>query len=638
MSKYRAYPEYKDSGVEWLGEVPGHWDNRRIGFLFNRKKDTGHPDAELLSVYRDYGVIPKSSRDDNWNKPSDDLTPYQLVKAGDLVMNKMKTRQGSIAVSEFEGIVSPAYHVAEPDRCFANMADSRYIHYLLRSPVYISQYERLSKGIRVNQWDLDYEVFKTIEALLPRVDEQGQIAAFLDRETAKIDRLIVKQEELIELLKEKRQAVISHAVTKGLDPGAPMKDSGVEWLGEIPAHWDRIRLKQVCSHIVDCLHSTPAYEEDGDFPAIRTADVIPGKLLFENARRVSEDTYKERVGRLEPIKGDIFYSREGERYGIAALVPSAVKACLAQRMMHFRVEGEFLPEFIMWSLNSESTYRQASQDVIGATSPHVNVETIRNFWLCDVPIKEQRLIVESIQNRVEKIDALIEKVGGMIEHLQERRTALISAAVTGKIDVRKEMAETLPSVETALAVEILNRCAGNCGRVKLQKLLFLVEHHGGVDVDSNYCRQAAGPMDGALLDRVESELEAFGYYRKCKHADGSYFYLKMENAGKGATQCVYPSTRMNKGLHIVNTLADKNTHECEAIATVYSAWNDQLIAGKDATRTAVIDEIMNRWHQNKRQTPRSEWLQWYDWVKVNMRPVGYGKAIKQECSQKSLLD
>jgi type I restriction enzyme S subunit len=108
-------------------------------------------------------------------------------------------------------------------------------------------------------------------------------------------------------------------------------------------------------------------------------------------------------------------------------------------MMHFRVEGAFLPEFIMWSLNSESTYRQASQDVIGATSPHVNVETIKNFWLCEVPIEEQRVIVESIQSRVGKIDVLIEKASVMIERLQERRTALISAAVTGKIDVREEM-------------------------------------------------------------------------------------------------------------------------------------------------------------------------------------------------------
>lgn len=438
MAKYKPYPEYKDSGVEWLGEVPAEWRSKRIGHLFCRKKDTGHPDAELLSVYRDYGVIPKCSREDNWNRPSEDLSPYQFVKIGDLVMNKMKTWQGSIAISDYEGIVSPAYFVAEPRvGTYTHDAHHRFLHYMLRSPLYIAQYNSLSKGIRVNQWDLDYDVFKTILSLLPPHDEQAQIAAFLDHETAKIDRLIEKQEKLIELLKEKRQAVISHAVTKGLDPNAPMKDSGVEWLGEIPAHWGRIRLKQVCEQVVDCLHATPKYDVDGKYPAIRTADVVQGKMLIDAALKVAESDYRKQISRLKPKAKDIFYSREGERYGIAALVPDDVEVCLSQRMMHFRVAGSFSSEFVMWAINSDGTYRQAAQDVLGATSPHVNVETIRNFWLCDVPFDEQEAIACHIRNHVEKIDVLINNSQASIRLLQERRTALISAAVTGKIDVRE---------------------------------------------------------------------------------------------------------------------------------------------------------------------------------------------------------
>lgn len=243
--RYKAYGEYKDSGVEWLGEIPGNWGYISISRMFTRIKRTGHIERELLSVYRDYGVIPKSSRDDNNNMPSEDLSPYQLVEINDLVMNKMKAWQGSIAISECEGIVSPAYFVYSPKLIFNDLALPKYIHYLLRNSIYITQYLSRSKGIRVNQWDLDPDEFKSIDVLLPTKEEQFQIAAFLDHETAKIDTLIDKQQQLIELLKEKRQAVISHAVSKGLDPDVPMKDSGVEWLGEVPEHWKITSTKYV---------------------------------------------------------------------------------------------------------------------------------------------------------------------------------------------------------------------------------------------------------------------------------------------------------------------------------------------------------------------------------------------------------
>ena len=248
MGKYQSYSDYANPGTDWLGEIPSHWKTKRLGVLFSRKKETGFTDEELLSVYRDYGVIPKASREDNFNKPSDDLSPYQLVEPGDLVLNKMKTWQGSIAVSEHRGIVSPAYFTYRPGRhLYGTTLCPKYVHYLVRSTLYIAQYLRLSKGIRVNQWDLDPDTFKTLELVIPPHDEQETVAAFLDHETAKIDRLIAKQERLIELLKEKRQAVISHAVTKGLNPDAPMKDSGVEWLGEVPAHWEVLKFSVATS-------------------------------------------------------------------------------------------------------------------------------------------------------------------------------------------------------------------------------------------------------------------------------------------------------------------------------------------------------------------------------------------------------
>ena len=181
--RYVKYPEQKHSGIDWIGSIPKHWQLIAISRVFVRTKKTGCSEKELLSVYRDYGVIPKSSRDDNNNKPSEDLSPYQLVEPGDLVLNKMKAWQGSIAMSDFEGIVSPAYFVYKPNSKFLVKSRPRYVHYLLRSSLYISQYLSRSKGIRVNQWDLDPDEFKKIELLLPPVEEQTQISNFLDHET-----------------------------------------------------------------------------------------------------------------------------------------------------------------------------------------------------------------------------------------------------------------------------------------------------------------------------------------------------------------------------------------------------------------------------------------------------------------------
>lgn len=272
---------------------------------------------------------------------------------------------------------------------------------------------------------------------LPHRQDQAAIAAFLDRETGKIDALVEEQRRLIELLKEKRQAVISHAVTKGLDPKAKMKPSGAEWLGDVPEHWEVVPLKWLVSHVVDCLHTTPTYEGELRYPAVRTADVERGVLLLEQARLVSEEVYVERIQRLKPEAGDILYSREGERFGMAALVPSGVDLCLGQRMMMFRVLPHNSSAFLMWTLNSEPIYQQVLARTAGATAPHANIGDVVNFRVpCPSGI-EQRSIADHLADQTSQIDALISEAASASTLLVERRASLISAAVTGKIDVRK---------------------------------------------------------------------------------------------------------------------------------------------------------------------------------------------------------
>lgn len=443
MAKYKAYPEYKDSGVEWLGEMPCHWHLQKAKFIF-RKVQRATTDLDgIVTAFRDGQVTLRSNRRvDGFTNALKEIG-YQGVKVGDLLVHAMDGFAGAIGISDSDGKCSPVCSVCIP--WDAKRTHMPYYGYLVRQLAVTDFILSLAKGIRERSTEFRFSEFSGLFLSVPPQNEQTQIARFLDHETAKIDNLIEKQQQLIELLKEKRQAVISHAVTKGLNPDVPMKDSGVEWLGEVPEHWEVTRLKYECSHIVDCPHSTPNYADDGDFPAVRTADIFSGYLDLEKCRRVTKSVYDERNFRLIPKTGDIIYSREGERFGIGAAIPNGAKVCLAQRVMLFRAKST--PGYLMWALNSSSTYNQAQQDCIGSTSPHVNVDTIKNFILAWPPKNERLEIANFIDQISSSIESLTLHLTEKLGLLQERRTALISAAVTGKIDVRDWVAPDTSNIE-----------------------------------------------------------------------------------------------------------------------------------------------------------------------------------------------
>ena len=243
MSKSTTFPKYdryKDSCVEWLGEVPEHWEVDALRACAELSTERNRSDLPVLSVYREYGVIPKDSRDDNHNATSLDTSNYKVVRAGDLAVNKMKAWQGSLGVSEHHGIVSPAYITCRVNQ---EKVNGRYLHYLLRSKPLIGALDSLSYGVRVGQWDMRFEDFKQIRLTYPPKPEQDRIVAFLDRKTAEIDTLIAKKQRQIELLDEQKAILINRAVTRGLNPNAKLKPSGIEWIGDIPEHWEVKRFR-----------------------------------------------------------------------------------------------------------------------------------------------------------------------------------------------------------------------------------------------------------------------------------------------------------------------------------------------------------------------------------------------------------
>ncbi len=434
------YPAMKDSGLPWLGEVPEHWEVRKLRRILDRVTERNRPDLPLLSVVRERGVIQRdtTSKDENHNFIPDDLSNYKVVRAWQFAMNKMKAWQGSYGVSPHDGIVSPAYFVFD-----ISGVDGRFFHTAIRSRTYVPFFAQASDGVRIGQWDLAEARMREIPFFVPPLPEQAAIVRFLDHADRRIRRYIRAKQKLIKLLEEQKQAIIHRAVTRGLDPNVRLKSSGVEWLGDVPEHWEVTRLKFEASHIVDCLHATPEYFDDGEYPAIRTADIAPGRLRLATARKVSRDQYELWTSRLAPTAGDILYSREGERFGIAALVPEGVSLCISQRMMVFRIRSPQSSDFIMWQLNCPHVYAQAAADVIGATSPHVNVERIKNYWIVLPPPREQEVIAAKLAAESRALEAAVARIGRELAMVREYRTRLIADIVTGKLDVR-EAAAHLP--------------------------------------------------------------------------------------------------------------------------------------------------------------------------------------------------
>jgi type I restriction enzyme S subunit len=431
---FPVYPEYRSAGLEWLNEVPAHWEQVPLWTLFNRLKRTGFADEQLLSVYRDFGVIPKASRDDNYNKSSDDLSAYQLVEPGDLAINKMKAWQGSVAISEYRGIVSPAYHIYKA----SHSESPRYLHHLFRCKEYISGYLSNSKGIRVNQWDLEPQQHSRMPVLLPPFKEQNQIARFLDHETAKIDALIREQERLIELLQEKRQAVISHAVTKGLDPDVPMKDSGVEWLGEIPAHWEAARVKHVATFITSGPRGWSDFitEVSGDV-FLQSGDLDDNLgLKLATAKMVKPPAGAEGM-RTKLKSGDVVVCITGANTGRVAVVEDLQRTTfINQHLSLIRTDvSQIDPRYLALSLSSLPG-RSYFDVVQYGLKEGLSLSNVSEAPIALPSVEEQELIVKTLNKLISKFNALSKATSEEIALLQERRSALISAAVTGKIDVR----------------------------------------------------------------------------------------------------------------------------------------------------------------------------------------------------------
>ena len=438
--KYKPYPAYKPYGMEWLGEIPAHWEVRRLKYLVTVNDEalpeTTAPDLEM--TYVDIGNVDAIAGITG----SEDLLfedapsrARRIVRQGDVIISTVRTYLKAIAriePTDANLIVSTGFAVIRPREL-----DGGFAAYVLSSPYFVDRVVAHSVGVSYPA--INASELACLDIAFPPLPEQQAIAAFLNRETARIDALVAKKERLIELLQEKRTALITRAVTRSLDPDVPMKDSGVEWLGEIPAHWEVKRLWHLTpSHrrIMYGIVLPGPHVEDG-IPIVKGGDVSPVRLRLDLlARTAGEIECRYTKSRLQT--GDLVYAIRGS-IGDVAMIPEELEgANLTQDAARVAYLGDCCGLWLLHLLKSHAIFAQLEAGALGATIRGINIRDLRRTLIPVPPKVEQQCIAMYIQSEIEKVDNLISSIRKAVQYLRELRIALISAAVTGRIDVREE--------------------------------------------------------------------------------------------------------------------------------------------------------------------------------------------------------
>jgi type I restriction enzyme S subunit len=440
---FPRYPAYKDSGVEWLGEVPEHWNGLRLRFAAtlnpSKQEARSYAEDDLVSFLPMEAIGEDGSLSLEIEKEVGEcLNGYTYFKDGDVCIAKItpcfENGKGAIlrGLKGGIGFGTTELIVARPR---VELLTAEFLDYLFRSNPFRAFGEAAMYGAGGQKRVPDAYV-REFSVFLPALNEQEVIASFLDHETAKIDALIAEQQRLIELLQEKQQALISHAVTKGLNPNAPMKDSGVEWLGEVPEHWTGCRFKHCLLGLTDAEHKTCPDYSAGEYLIVRTSNIRDGSLVLDNAKYTDINGYNEWTARCTPQAGDIVFTREAPA-GEACIIPEGITACLGQRtvLMH-PSPSRVTPEYLVSSIYSGAARTFVQNLSQGSTVSHLNMSEIGNMPIALPPLEEQLSINEYTREEGRKFHELIRQAHSSINLLQERRSALISAAVTGQIDVR----------------------------------------------------------------------------------------------------------------------------------------------------------------------------------------------------------
>ena len=400
------YNSYSDSGVQWLGEIPSHWRLVKSKYLWKESFATSeNGNEELLSVSQYDGITPAKG-----DSRSESLKGYKIVSENDLVINIMLAWMGGLGVSNYNGIVSPAYCIYQLN----DDSNPKFLHYLYKTPLYLAEFARHSTGVIPSRWRMYTDDFGQVLSLIPPRGEQDAIVSYLDERTAKIDAAIAQQQKMIDLLNERKQIIINRAVTKGLNPNARMKDSGVEWIGEVPEHWEVMRMRYLCS-ITTGNKDTINRVDDGLYPFyVRSPKV-------ERINTYSYDGEAVLMAGDGVGAGKVFHYVNG-------------KFDYHQRVYNFYNIKKIKAKLLYYYMKSRFRY-VIEQLSAKSTVDSVRLNMIQDFLVVIPPMQEQLDLIDYLDSQMKKLDDSISMFENQISLLQERKQIIINEVVTGKVKV-----------------------------------------------------------------------------------------------------------------------------------------------------------------------------------------------------------
>ena len=428
------YNEYKDSGVQWLGEIPSHWDMQRWRFLLTENKVKNTDCKVKVQLQFKYGDIVRKANQDEDAGVLETISKYTVVAPDDIMINGLNLNYDFIsqrvAQVRENGVITSAYVSLRP----TSLACSRYYTYFLKSMDFKKMFHGMGTGIRLT---LSYNELKNQFIPFPSIAEQQAIADYLDTATAKIDEAIAQQQKMIDLLNERKQIIINNAVTKGLNPDAPMKDSGVDWIGEIPKHWSIAPIKRFVD-VRDGTHDTPFYlnQNDGEtYPLVTSKDFVDDEISYADVKWISKSDYIEIDRRSHVEKYDVLTSMIGGNIGKSIIkkdgTPIAIK-----NVALFRCKGdEYLAKFILFYMQGGFIKTQVDLLSRGGAQAFLGLTDMRNLVFFDIPQSEMKGIVDYIEKQTSKLTNLSKVATKQISLLQERKQIIINDVVTGKVKV-----------------------------------------------------------------------------------------------------------------------------------------------------------------------------------------------------------
>ena len=620
----------KDSNVAWIGNVPAHWEIRRGKTILTLLERPVESDDGVITCFRDGEVTLRSNRREEGFTFSFQEAGYQGIEPGDLVVHGMDGFAGAIGISDSRGKATPVLNVLDSTQ------NKRFLMYYLRSMAYNGVFLSLSTGIRVRSCDTNWNKLKNLPYIVPSIQEQNRIADFLDRECHEIDFLINRTKDSLGEYKRMRQAVISQAVTRGIRGDRPMKASGIKWAQQIPSEWHSITPKAMFTQRKDKAtkgeRQLTASQQHGviyqdEYMALTGSKVVTVEKDFDILKHVEAGDF---VISMRSFQGGLEYSTK------TGSISSAYVMLIPNLEM---VE----PRFFRWLFKS-SVYINALQSTSnmvrdGQAMRYSNFAQVR---LYTVPLDEQREIADYLDQKCAEIDDLIAKKEQFLVELENYKKALIYEYVTGKKEVPAEQPTTTSIVypyfpaalntdkrrfaQAILMCRILDKCRKKMGRVKLEKMLYTIESSIGFDLETEYVREAAGPLDASIYE-CERIISKRNKWYTLKSSSYGVSYVPTKDSGKYEKYYdKYFASYDAEIDRIINIFMNYDADQAEIVATLFAAWNDFIIDQRQFSDEELVDEVLNNWNDSKKRFSRDVWLRAIDQMrKNNIIPSGYGK-------------